>query len=126
ACPAPLHGTALCSTFGCDFYCDPGYEPFGSSCVAAVVDMAVKRDMAMAKDMAAPRDLAGVDFLFNSSAGFAGLPLFGCTGLAPFTGNQCPLTNSCIGNDCCSESQILMQPGTCLDTTPCAPSTTPQ
>src|SRR5262249_24778462 len=56
------------------------------------------------------------------------LPLCDCRGLHdPFgSANQCPVSSTCVGNDCCAEDVGGLIPGTCTDTTPCQTSLTPQ
>jgi hypothetical protein len=38
---------------------------------------------------------------------------------------KCPLSKLCLQNSCCFEDVLLMTPGTCMDTTVCAPLTYP-
>ena len=61
------------------------------------------------------------------------LPACNCTGLNPDplgTGmtDQCPLSDQCVGNNCCAEDKngLFTPPGTCTDPTPCQTSLTPQ
>jgi hypothetical protein len=104
-CPSPpAHGAEICDPFaGCDYTCEVGYAKSLGGCVQSMTF-----DMKMS-DM---------------------LPLCDCRGLHDPLGttNQCPLTSQCVGNNCCLENQLMMPPtpGTCVDPTPCAASTTPQ
>jgi hypothetical protein len=53
-------------------------------------------------------------------------PFCDCSGLNP----SCIVSKQCVGNNCCLEDQIACATigcpaGTCIDMTPCTPSTTP-
>jgi hypothetical protein len=112
-CPAaPANGTEICDSInGCDFVCDFGFTKSLGSCfqTSSVPDMAMSRGSDMPS------------------------PLCDCRGLVPdSTGNQCPVDNQCVANNCCLTDQLLCSggtgcpAGTCVDKTPCTPSTTPQ
>jgi hypothetical protein len=90
-----------------------------------------------------PRDFAALDFASSTPVDLAwpalldlsggGPDLAGsnlspcdCRGLQLISGNQCPITSSCVGHNCCLENTLGLPGFMCTADPTCAPSATPQ